>query len=215
MEFLDQNLFTERRNGFRFFTTVNTRSEYLDFYRRLTMTEQLRDIVLENPAWKLSQNAKTQIQYQSGILKRRENQGSDPVFNDSQIKAIKSAFSAGRFSGKLGWLALCDRVLRNRLDEVEVDLSKFGVEYISQHESSQSVFFSKKIDWPEAKRTSETTCLSLSDSMILNAFQCSKFSFILSADFDIGYAALASKEFKDVVMPDSVAKGYRDFHFES
>ncbi len=215
LDFIDHCLLPERRNGFRFFTTVNTRSEYLDFHRRLIMTEQLRDIILKNPVWKLSQNAKTQIQYQSGILKRRENQGSDPVFNDSQIKAIKAAFSAGRFSGQLGWIDLCDKILKNRLDEAEQDLFSFGIEYISQHEPSQRELFSKMIDWPEAKNISEKTCLGLSDSMILNASQCSHFSFILSADFDVGYAALADSKMKDVVMPDSVAKTYRDFHFET
>jgi len=36
---------------------------------------------------------------------------------------------------------------------------------------------------------------------------------MVSADFDIGYVALASTEIKDVVMPDSVAKKYRGYHF--
>lgn len=49
--------------------------------------------------------------------------------------------------------------------------------------------------------------------MILNAFQCSRFPFIVSADFDLGYAALASKILKDVVMPDRIAKKYREYHF--
>ena len=78
----------------------------------------------------------------------------------------------------------------------------------------RKVFFNKKIEWVDAKRISETTCLSLSDSMILNAFQSSRFPFMVSSDFDIGYAVLASKDLKDVVMPYSVAKKYRDFHFE-
>jgi hypothetical protein len=97
--FFDNVLAAERDNGMRFFTTVNTRSEFLDFFRRVKMTESLRDIVDESSNWRISAKAKAQIQYQSGQLKRREQQGSDPVFTDSQIKAIKSSFSAGRFSG--------------------------------------------------------------------------------------------------------------------
>jgi hypothetical protein len=213
IEFHDTCLAAEKDNGLRLFTTVNTRSEYLDFYRRLIMTESLRSIVDETSKWKLPSKAKTQIQYQSGILKRREQQGGDPVFNDTQIKTIKSSFSAGRHSGHEGWLAFCERVLNHRLDEVERELQFLDVEYISQHDPSQKDLFSSEIDWPEAKRISEKSCLSLSDSMILNAFQCSRFPFIISADFDIGYAVLASKELKDVVMPDSVAKKYRDYHF--
>jgi hypothetical protein len=187
----------------------------LDFYRRFIMTQNLRDAVDIYSSFKLTANAKTQIQYQSGQLRRREqSHGSDPVFNDTQIKAIKSAFSAGYFSGNTGWLSLCNSVLADQLEVAETALSDYGVEYISQHELSQKDFFQKKIDWPDARKIAEHTCLGLSDAMILNAFQCSHFPFIVSSDFDIGYAVLASKELKDVVMPDSVAKKYRDYHFD-
>jgi hypothetical protein len=204
--FLTEHLASKRDGGFRLFTTVNTRSEFLDFNRRLLMTENLRDAIDEKAPWKIPAKAKAQIQYQSGQLKRREQQGGDPVFNDTQVKAIKSTFSAGRFSGNAGWLALCEDFLADQLDVAEKNLADLGVEYVSQHEPSQKDLFHKKIEWPEAKQISESTCLGLADAMIINAFQCSRFPFIISSDFDIGYAVLASKNLKDVVMPDSVAR---------
>jgi len=121
----------------------------------------------------------------------------------------------GRFSGNAGWLAICEEFLANTLDEAENNLSDMGIEYISQHDPGQKDLFSREIDWLDAKRIAERTCLGLSDAMILNAFQCSHFPFIVSTDFDISYAVLASKELKNVVMPDSVAKKYRDYHFET
>lgn len=213
VKFFEENIAPIQENGFRLFTTVTTRSEYLDFYRRLIMTEHLRDAVDGKTSTKLPSEAKSKIQYQSGLLKKREQGGSDPVFSDTQIKEIKSKFSAGRFSGHDGWLALCEQTLKNRLDEVESELKSLGIEYISQHEQTQKSLFSKYIDWPEAKRISEATCLGLSDAMILNAFQCSRFPFVVSADFDIGYAVLASENTKDVVMPDDVAEKYKHYHF--
>ena len=213
-DFFEQHLIPRRDQGVRLFTTVTTRSEFLDFNRRLIMTEKLRDLV-EMPKIKITARAKAQIQYQSGQLKRREERGGDAVFNDTQIKSIKSAFSAGRFSGQTGWIALCQEFLGGKLEQAEKNLADLGIEYISQHESLQHDLFIRKIDWPDARRTSEATCLGLSDSMILNAFQCSRFSFIVSSDFDIGYSVLASKSLKDVVMPDSVAKKYREYHFDS
>lgn len=117
IEFFRGSLMPEQVNNMRLFTTVNTRAEFLDFYRRLLMTEQLRDLVAESSSVRISAKAKAQIQYQSGQLKRREQHGSDPVFTDHQIKAIKSTFSAGRFSGQSGWLTLCAEVLVGRLDE--------------------------------------------------------------------------------------------------
>jgi len=214
-EFFQTTLLPEKKRGFRFFTTVNTRSEYLDFHRRLAMTEHLRDIADGVSPLKVPSQAKAQVQYQLGLLKRRTEQGSDPVLNDKQIKTIKSTFSAGRHSGHAGWLSMCESVLFEKLDEVEQEMQNFGVEYISQHDSSQEALFSKRIDWPDAKRIAEKTCLGISDAMILNAFQCSRFPFVVSADFDIGYAVLASNTLKDVVMPDSVAKKYRAYHFDS
>lgn len=212
--FFDQFLKIECDNHFKLFTTVNTRSEFLDFNRRLFMTERLRDLADEASKYKITSRAKTQIQYQSGQLKRREQLGGDPVFNDTQLKTIKAAFSADRFSGNLGWLFLCQEFLNQQLDIAEENLQNLGVEYISQHEPMQNDFFALKMNWEDAKRIAEATCLGLADAMIINAFQCSRFPFIVSSDFDIGYAVLASQELKDVVMPDSVAKKYRDYHFE-
>jgi hypothetical protein len=213
-EFFRQTLAAEYDKGMRFFTTVNTRAEFLDFYRRLIMTENLRDITEDSSAWSLPSKAKAQIQYQSGLLKRREQHGSDPTFSDSQIKAIKSSFSANRFSGHAGWLTLCEKVLKNRLDIVEENLEKFCVEYISQHIEQQKDLFNEEITWPPARRLAEQSCMGFSDAMILNAAQCSRFPCIVSTDFDIGYAALASPTAKDVIMPDSVADQYRHFHFD-
>lgn len=212
--FFDDHLIPERDRGFRFFSTVNTRSEFLDFNRRLIMTERLRDAADENSKLKIPSRAKAQIQYQSGQLKRREQQGGDPVFNDTQVKSIKSAFSAGRFSGQAGWLVLCEEFLSGQLEIAEQNLIDYGVEYISQHEPEQLDLFSRRIEWADARKFAEQTCLGLSDAMILNALQCSRLPFVVSTDFDLGYAAMASSELKDVVMPDSVASKYRDYHFD-
>lgn len=178
------------------------------------MTEQLRDMLESSSNWKVSSAVRAQVQVQSGQLKRSEQQSGDPVFSDRQLKKIKSAFSAGNHSGQLGWLKLCDAVLTGKLDEVELALERNGIRYLSQHEQAQKDHFHKNIDWPDAKKIAESTCLGLADAMIMNAFQCSRFPFMVSADFDIGYAVLSSSELKDVVMPNNVAKKYRDFHFE-
>ena len=79
---------------------------------------------------------------------------------------------------------------------------------------AQKDLLAKLIEWPDARALSEGTCLGVSDAMVINALQCSKFSFMVSTDFDVGYAVLADARMKDVVMPDSVAKKYRGYHFE-
>ena len=49
--------------------------------------------------------------------------------------------------------------------------------------------------------------------MILNAFQCSHCPFIVSMDFDVGYAVLADARSKDTIMPDRLAAEYCHYHF--
>ena len=146
--------------------------------------------------------------------RNREVDNPRDVFTDTQIKVIKSPFSAGQFSGNASWLTLCEDLLSGQLAYAEKSLADLGVEYISQHELQQKELFHKKIDWPDAKLLAEATCLGLADAMIIKAFQCRRFPFIVSSDFDIRYTVLVSKEMKDVVMPDSVAKKYRDFQFD-
>lgn len=134
--FFSECLAPEMRRGMRLFTTVTTRSEFLDFNRRLFMTENLRDALDPGSPWRISVHARAQVQYQSGQLRRREQQGGDPVFGDAQLKAIKKVFSAGPFSGHATWLVLCEDFLAGRLDEAEDALVRLGVEYISPHEAS-------------------------------------------------------------------------------
>jgi hypothetical protein len=74
---------------------------------------------------------------------------------------------------------------------------------------TQKHLFDKIIDWPEAVEMREASDVSFSDSMILNAFQCSRCPFIVSRDFDIGYAVLADAQLKDAVMSDRMARKYR------
>jgi hypothetical protein len=197
------------------FSTVTTRSEVLDFHRRMTMTEALLDLSDRKSEWRLSERERAEIKTKQGLLRSRERRkpGTDPVFTDTDLKDIKRAFSAGSFSGHHGWLKLCEGFLKGRLEQMEEELLDRGVTYISQHDESQKQHFQKNISWSNARFIAERTCLGLSDAMILNASQFSRFSFIVSTDFDVGYAALADQELKDVVMPDIKVKPYRDYHF--
>lgn len=203
-------------NGYRLLATVNTKAEYLEYQRRIILTETLLDAMDEYSKLKLPKRARAKISTLKGSLKTAV--GSDPerdfVFGDVQLKKIKKEFSAGPHSGQLGWLELCAGFLSGRLKELEADLSDSGIEYISQHEPSQAHLFNTKIGWSDAIGISEKTGMSFSDSMIINAFQCSNCPFIVSMDFDVGYAVLADSSLKDAVMPDRLVAEYRHYHFK-
>ena len=199
--------------GFRFFATVTTKAEFIDFNRRLIMTESLIDLVDAHSKAKITKGAKAAIDSATGTLRANVIRAADPVFTDTQLKNIKRSFSAGQHSGHAGWLTICKETLPDRLREVEEILFDRGVEYISPHDNKNEIF-NRTLEWDEAIRIVASTSISMSDAMILNALQASKCQFIVSMDFDIGYAALSSKDTKDVVMPDDQAREFRDYHFE-
>ena len=201
-------------SGYRFLATVNTKSEFLEFHRRLQLTEGILDMA-EDPQLRVSRAARAKIHALKGSLSTSvgANPERDRVFNDNHLKKIKKEFSAGAHSGQIGWLEICDAILAGHLSAFEQELLDSDVEYVSQNDPSQFDLFHAKIDWSGAITISEKSGASFSDSMILNAFQCSYCPFIVSMDFDVGYAVLSDPLMKDAVMPDQLANEYRHYLF--
>ena len=81
-----------RDRGAMFFTTVNTRSEFLDFHRRLIMTEHLRDMIMSNSKWKISEKSRSQIQFQSGQLTAVKGVGETPCSMITSLKKLNRPF---------------------------------------------------------------------------------------------------------------------------
>ena len=187
------------------FTTVNTTAEFLEFHRRLLMTEDLRDSVDEFSKANLSNKKRQTIRYYSQKLKQREiTQGADPVFYDREIKNIREKFCSSGSKGLSMWNSLCNTFLYPKLYEEYQSLQKLNVKYLSSYKDEQRHLFSQKITWESAIDICATTCVGFSDAMILNALQASKFQFVISLDSDIAYAVLSDSSLKDVVMPDGL-----------
>ncbi|MGE3683323.1 MAG: hypothetical protein AB7G93_16485 [Bdellovibrionales bacterium] len=200
--------------GVAFFATVTTRAEFMDFHRRLMLTETLVDLVDGHSRAKVPRAAADEIKKSYASVKSKQaRDGSDPIFNDSQLKAIKGEFSAGPHSGHLGWLKVCEVSLRGYVEQVEKQLADAGITYLSPNEPSQRQLFNGPLEWPAAASLVERTGLSVSDAMILNALNRSACQFAVSMDFDFGFAVMADQSNKDVVMPDSIEREYRHYHF--
>ena len=77
-----------QKRNYRLFATVNTRSEFLEFQRRLILTENLFDITDATSKVKISQRAKAKIQTLKGSLTTSilADSEKDQVFNESQLK---------------------------------------------------------------------------------------------------------------------------------
>ncbi|OFZ10696.1 MAG: hypothetical protein A2Z20_07935 [Bdellovibrionales bacterium RBG_16_40_8] len=96
-----------------------------------------------------------------------------------------------------------------------ISLAKLGVEfYATVSTRSEFMEFHRRLDWPIAAAIVEKTGLGISDSMIMNALNSSVCDFAISLDFDFGFATLADRQSKNVVMPDRSEREYRHYHFD-
>jgi len=206
-------LLTER--GYSLYATVNTRSEYLEFQRRLILTENLLDMVDPFSQLKIPKTARPRIQTLKGSLKKSmaADADRDEVFNESQLKKIKKEFSAGPHSGQKGWLEICHLFLKNQISQADQDLTDREIIYISPNDVDQQELFNGPLNWQSAIAICEETGTAFSDSMIFNALMGSNLSFVVTLDFDVGYAALGNSRMKDAVVPDRLFKEYKRYHF--
>jgi hypothetical protein len=213
-EWVSELLDIALEEGFRLFATVTTKSEFIEFHRRLVMTESLIDLADPHSEIKIHKAGKAAINVATGSMRANAKRGGDPVFTDTQLKNIKRSFSAGPHSGYAGWLKICKEILSGKLSEIVLRLNVRDVEYVSPHDPQTNIF-NRTLEWDAAIKLSEMTNISVSDAMILNALHATKCPFIISLDFDIGYAALSDSAHKDVVMPDNDVREFRNYHFPS
>lgn len=198
------------------FATVNTKQESVDFHRRLLLTETLLDLVDVHTKARIPKEAKLAIQRAyAAVMSRQKTRGSDPIFSDSQIKDIKSEFSTGSHSGHLSWLKFCEEYLRAPLLEIEHELEDEGIVYLSPNDPDQAAYFTvTPLRWADAIELVCQTGISMADAMILNCLKSSVCQFVVSTDFDLGFAVLADTTLnKAVVMPDDMCREFRHYHF--
>jgi hypothetical protein len=202
LEFLNKEIYSR---DIQCYTTVNTTSEYLEFHRRLLMTEGLRDSIDSASKLDLSNKKKQLIRTQSTLLNNREKSNkADPVFYDREIKKIREGFYESGVAGQKAWVGLCEEFLAKKLQQEYENLGRLGVQYISPNDKKQNELFIKDMTWENAINICTETCAGFSDSMILNALESTSFPFAVSLDSDIAFAVLSNSTMKDVVMPDDL-----------
>jgi hypothetical protein len=194
-----------QRNNISLYTTVNTTQEYLEFHRRLLLTEGLRTVIHPSSKNVLPNKKKQVIRAQSSILQAREtHHKADPVFKDGEIKAIREVFFNSGNAGVNLWKGLCKQYLKNPLEIEFKALTKLNIDYLSMYKDDQKEIFHKKITWEDAISICSDIGAGFSDSMILNALQATSLPFAISLDSDLGHAVMANPQLKDILMPDEI-----------
>jgi predicted nucleic acid-binding protein len=187
------------------FVTVTVRSEFIDFHRRVKVTEALMDMLAPTSNWKISSAVRTVLKSQRGWLDNQSTDDQLPTLTDQRIKTCKQVFLPKTQSGHIGWVELCKEFLSGQLlhkwDQITAALS---LNYVDMRADKTSAYFRKQLRWEDMYRLSEASALGSSDAMILNLLDCSVFPFVVTSDFDLAYGTILNTDQKVAMVPDSL-----------
>lgn len=185
-------------------TTVSARTEFVDYQRRMKMTETLMDMLSPASRWRTSEAIKKVLRAHRGWIDNQAAKDDLPVLSDSRLKEIKQAFLPKTQSGQVGWIELCKEHLSGQLwnmwREVEDSL---GINYVELRAEESKQFLETDLNWKNMFTLAEETCLGSNDAMILNVLNSSAFPFVVSADYDLAYGVMKTGS-KAILVPDSL-----------
>lgn len=220
------------------FTTVTTKSEFLEYYRRKTITEAILAIYQKNKETKIISDRvkqeienqirarnlrqKREIEKQEQLEKNLEAHSIDTTefeieefsvdanyFKDSEIKSIKKAFRARNVQQETGWLKFCSVMLVDRMHEYEKLLDELCHYLTTRDEVSKKYFIKEDVEWRKATQICGETGMGYSDSMILNMANHTSIESILTLDFDLVYGGQVSSIDKKIITPTERLKNYK------
>jgi len=187
------------------FSTVTTRSEFMDIRRRIIITEVLMDMLTSESPWRLSAETMKELKKHRTWIDIQAAKDDMPILTDARIKQCKNAFMPQAHSGKTGWIEICRAYLTGTMTASwKLLVDQMGINHLDLNDPKMQPFVPEKVEWNKMYSISETTCLSSSDAMILNMLKCSVFPFVVSADYDMAYAMLVDDAEKVVLIPDSL-----------
>lgn len=220
------------------FTTVTTKAEFLEYYRRKILTEGILELyklnkerkvisdrvktVIENQVRARNLRQNREVQRQEKIEKALESHSVDTTefdveefsvdanyFKDSEIKEIKKAFRARNVDNESGWISFCNKILVNRLHALEGELDQL-CHYLTTRDKESLKYFTKTdVEWRAATQICGESGMGYSDAMILNMANHTSIEHILTLDFDMVYGGHFSSPSKTIITPTDRLKNYK------
>jgi hypothetical protein len=191
------------------FATVTTRSEFIDFHRRVIVTETLMDMLAPSSKWKISSAVREVLRSQKGWIDNQARVDGDPYLSDSRIKKCKQAFLPKTSSGQIGWVELCREYLIGRLHSAWKEMTDaLSINYVDMRAEDSGTLFKKELKWESMYRFCESTALGSSDAMILNLLDSSVFNFVITSDYDLAYGTMLSTQNKTALVPENVYRNH-------
>lgn len=190
---------------FKLFVSVTARSEFIDYHRRVKVTETLMGILAPSSKWKITQAVRDGLKKQRGWIDDQIGRGFEGILTDSRIKDCKQIFLPVTQSGKIGWIELCKEMLGGQLLGVWNQISDLlKLNYVDMRSNDVQNLFRKDLHWENMYRLAEESALGSQDAMILNLFEASIFPVLITMDFDLAYGVMLNAKDKNVLVPDNL-----------
>ncbi|MBY0384454.1 hypothetical protein K2X05_04775 [bacterium] len=189
----------------RIFVSVTVRSEFIDFHRRMILTETLMGMLPSSSKWKISEAVRRELNSQKKWINNQLSSDRDPYLTDYRIKDCKQIFLPKSQSGQIGWVELCKEYLKGKLLAAWNEIVHTAqLHYIDMRADDSKDLFRKELQWDSMYRLAEDSAIGSHDAMILNLFDSSIFPFLLTMDFDLAYGVMLSAQDKVVMVPDNL-----------
>ena len=201
-----------KNKNFKIYTNVTTRNEFVDYQRRLIITESLADILSTIKELNEKSDIARKLKSHKTKVYRKATQNNPLVISDRDIKDFKKMLSIpSKGIGNI-WMKFCEENLSSHFkdafnllrDEIGMD-----IHYLSTRAEDRSTEINKELKWNDMYEIMETSGLSVNDAMILNIFQCSNIPYLLTTDFDLVYAASILPIEKYIFCPESMFIDYK------
>lgn len=128
------------------YCTVTVRTEFIDYQRRIKMTESLMDMLAQSSKWKISSSVRDTLKKHRGWIDNQAKDEEIPCLSDTKIKEIKKIFLPKTQSGQIGWVELCKEFLSGRLLLAWNDIQDaLSLNYIHMRDSQAQYLFQKNL----------------------------------------------------------------------
>ena len=196
------------------FTTVTTKSEFLEYYRRKILTRGIQNLYKINKDKKIisddvkieierqvrarNSRQKREVERQDKLELQLEAHGVDTTeidvegfsidanyFTDSEIKKIKKSFRGKNVDNEKGWFDFCNSVLLDKLHQYEKLLDELYHYLTTKDKEAKQYFIKENVEWPMATQICGENGIGYSDAMIINMANHTSIRYIISLDYDI------------------------------
>lgn len=203
-----------KKENVKAFSNVNIRSEYIDYHRRIIITEALTFISSTADGITSYSEIYRKLKSHRAEVQKRADKDNPLVLNDSKIKYFKKLLSFSHEDISNTWLYFCSESLSGYFENTFTGVENFlKLQYLSLRKGEVSPEVTKDVSWEEMYAISEKSGLGISDSMILNMFESTSIPFLITTDFDLVYASAISDNTKLVFCPDRIYQDYKDKYF--